>query len=106
VSILKDEIARDIKNVWLSEDDYGETHYIDGRPVKCVIDIDNTLPLGGGYRLGISDAQIELYVDASDFPVSKKPGEFMFVDKKHYLIDAWDNEMGLLRIRLSKAETR
>ena len=106
MSLLKEEIERDLAGVFLSEDDFGETHSIEGKSIVCVLSADQTLPLPGGYRLGITDSQVELFAKQSNLGFRKKPGNHLMVNGVDLQIDSWDDDMGLAHIRLSKAEPR
>jgi hypothetical protein len=101
-SLLRSEIESDIESVFLNPEDFGEEHFIDGKPVVCVLTSDNTLPLAEAFRPGISDAQIDLYVASKD--IKRKPvGQVLMVDAKQYQVDDWMVDMGLAHIRLSRA---
>ena len=106
MSLLKDEIERDIAGVFLSEDDFGEKHTINDKEVVCFYAADTTLPLAGAYRLGITDSGGEIYVKTSDLGYVPQPADALLYDDKLYTVDDTQEDMGLLRIRVSKAERR
>jgi hypothetical protein len=101
-SLLREEIEADIESVFLNPDEFGEVHYIEGKPLVCILASDNTLPISGGYRLGISDAQIDLYVAAKDLK-QKPAGQMLIVDTKQFQVDDWKVDMGIAHVKLSRS---
>jgi len=102
VSVFKDEVTSDISSVFLNPDDFAEERMIDGKLVACILASDQTIPITGGYRIAITDAQQELYVRSADVP-HKKAGGKMMIGTVAYDIDSWQEDMGIAHIRLSRA---
>jgi hypothetical protein len=108
-SLFQQQIESDIDDIFLNLDDFAETHRIDGKQNTVIFVNDRTMTLGlsqKGYRFGVSDASAEIFArrddDSDDFPVRKNPGQTLIVDGRTYIIDTWDEDLGMIHITLSQ----
>lgn len=73
---LREQVLEDNKSVFLSEDEFAETHTLNGIPRRVVADSDQlekwkAVNLTGGFSLSeqaLTDVQVYLFLAAEDFP--------------------------------------
>lgn len=104
-SPFQQQIADDIGDVFLNQDEYASLHCVEGKEILVVLAPDQRLPLGGGYTLGVSEASITLHARASDLSPRKEAGESLTVDGREYIIDQWHEHMGMAEVLLSQTIT-
>lgn len=102
---LKDEIAEDIYNVFLNEDDFGEEHIVNGTVIKCMFDDDKLTERQGSNELAVSDSSLLLFAKNSDLPPRMVNGERMTIDGKNYVVDDWKENLGMSEIVLHHGES-
>lgn len=102
---LKDEIAEDIYNVFLNEDDFGEEHTVDGNTIKCMFDDDKLTERQGSNELAVSDSSLLLFAKSVDLPPRKVSGERLTIDGKNYVVDDWKENLGMSEIVLHHGES-
>lgn len=100
---FKDDLAEDIRDTFLTEDEFAETHCIDGVEMTAAV-----VKKGYGRRRhyvrsqedGIYDKQVVVFVAESvfgDLPAVRRP---VMLDGRHYLVKAAADECGMYRITL------
>lgn len=73
---LQDQVLEDNRTVFLAEDEFAETHTLNGIPCRVVVDSDQlekwkSVNLTGGLSLPeqvLTDVQVYLFLAAEDFP--------------------------------------
>ena len=100
---FKEDLAEDIRDTFLAEDEFAETHCIDGAEIPAAV-----IKKSHGrrrhnirsYEDGIYDKQVVVFVAGSVFgelPAVRRP---VMLDGRRYLVKAADNECGMYRIIL------
>ena len=100
MSVFKDMVASDINSVFLNLDELGEEHTIDGRIVVCIIDEDGLQDRQGGAQYAVGQSTLNLYAKSEDLPDRKGYGAELLVDGVPYMINTWDENMGMATINL------
>lgn len=100
MSIFKNLVASDINNVFLNLDELGEEHVIDGEKVTCVICEDGMLDRQGGAVAAVGQSIMTIYANMDDVPDRKGYGAELMVDGIPYMIDTWEENMGMATIKL------
>ena len=98
---LKDEILKDINNVFLNLEDCGETHTIDGKPVVCMMDDDALKMRQGSNELSVSESSLLLFAKQSDLS-RKVAGDDVLIDGKIYIVDDWKVNLGVAEVVLHR----
>jgi hypothetical protein len=96
---FKDEITNDIDNVFLELEEFAETHLVDGKEIRCVLDDEALKTRQGSAEIGIDESTLLLFAKIEDLPKRKKGG-FLKVDHKIYIIDDWKVNFGMAEIAL------
>lgn len=96
---LKDEILKDIDDVFLNLEEFGETHTIDGKPVMCMFDDDALKIRSGSNELSVSESSLLLFAKESDLP-RKVVGDDLLIDGRIYIVDDWKVNLGMAEIAL------
>ena len=107
---FKEQVMRDLDNVFLNIDEFAEMHMVEGKPIPAVIDKDSFIPIGQGKSnqgklLGTIEADMILMAKVSDLPPEKAPGSFLTLDGRECVITAWSVNMGFAEIALSQNRT-
>ena len=107
---FKEQVMRDLDNVFLNLDEFAEMHRVEGKTIPVVIDKDSFVKMGGqgskqGQILGIVEADILLMAKVSDLPPEKAPGGFLNLDGREHIITAWGVNMGFAEIALKQNRT-
>lgn len=112
MSKFKEMLDRDIKNVFLNADEFGEEHVIDGETVVCVFDnymTDNrdqgTLPDRVDFADGIYRSRLQLYVKESDLGYIPRSRDPIDIDGKVYIVASVARDIGMLTITLEVNDT-
>lgn len=100
MSAFKDMVAADIDSVFLNLDELGEEHEIDGRTVTCIIDEDGLLDRQGGATWAVGQSTKNVYAKCDDLPDRKGYGSELMVDGVPYMINTWQESMGMATINL------
>lgn len=95
-------VEADIAGVFLNPDEFAESHRVEGEKILCVLTADQRIPVGSGYELGVSESPLVLRADSGDLPPRKPAGEALNVDGREYVIDAWNEHMGMAEIHLTQ----
>ena len=102
---FKEMLESDIKNVFLNIDELGSLHLIEGKEIICIFDDEALRERQAGAELGVSESSILIFANTDDLPCKKGAGEHLLVDHQEYLVDAWDENMGITQIALSQVRT-
>lgn len=100
---FKEQIARDISNVFLNLDEFGETHRVEDKEITVVID-DDTLEklakVGDNRSLGMVEADMILIAKETDLPNNLSPGNFINIDGRDMIIVNTNIHMGIAELAL------
>lgn len=97
---LKDVIKSDL-DLFLNTDEFAEEHKIDGVLIKVVIDAEGLAENQKGTRMAISESTLKFFAKTSDLGKVRLPGQKISFDNKLYIVDAWDENMGMTSVFLS-----
>ena len=100
---FKDQVNADL-DVFLNLDEFAETHNVDGRQVKCIIDLDNLQKFRVNQReinyQGVYGSYKTLFVKAADLPSRPVVGQRLRVDGELYLVTQCSETDGMLEVSL------
>lgn len=100
MATLKDVINGDL-DLFLNIDDFAEEHKIDGVLIKVVIDAEGLAENQKGTRMAISESTLKFFAKSADLGKVRIPGQKLSFDNKLYVVDAWDEDMGITSVFLS-----
>ena len=95
---FKDMVEKDIKDVFLDIEFFGEKHLIEGSEILIVIDDDKLKEKQGGQDLAVAASLFYAY--AKDLPKRRSAGQCLNIDHRDYTIDDWSEDMGVATITL------
>lgn len=101
-NMFKDMVSHDISNVFLNIDIFGTEYQIEGKKTKIVIDDDELKERQGGQDVAVAESSVLFYARTKDLPKRKLPGSNLNYRGCEYLIDLWQDDMGLSTIALSR----
>lgn len=99
--MFKDMVNSDLENVFLNLDEFGEEHDIDGKTVVCVVDDEGLSEKQGGSESVISNAEKMIFAKSEDLPMPKGYGSTLMLDGVPYIVNKWNEDMGIATIILS-----
>ena len=109
---FKEQIAVDNKTVFMNEDEFSETHQINGVEMPCIVDNNEMVDREKRYRYnhslysdGIYITQKLIYVKAEDFGPLPAIGRLLTFDKRSYIITDAINEDGIYSLCLEANKT-
>ena len=102
---FKEQIMKDLDDVFLNLDDFAELHRIEGNEIAVVVDDDQLNKLKQGHILGLVEADMLLMGKAADFPANLEPGRLLNVDGRELIISASGKDMGLAEVALRQNRT-
>ena len=97
---FKDMVEKDIKDVFLDIEFFGEKHLIEGSEILIVIDDDKLKEKQGGQDLAVAESASLFYAYAKDLPKRRSAGQCLNIDHRDYTIDDWSEDMGVATITL------
>lgn len=100
---FKDLIKQDNKNVFLNQEEFGETHNVDGKKMLVIIDNNEMLEREKRYKNleeGLHVKQILFYVSAADFGPLPQVNRIMKFDGGTYRVSDAIREDGIYSISL------
>ena len=100
MSAFKDMVEKD-RDIFLNLDEMGEEHDISGSTITCVFDDKALRERQGGAELAVAESSILLYARCEDLPARKGFGAELMVDGRPYLVNTWDEDMGIATVTLS-----
>lgn len=102
---FKEQLQKDLDNVFLNLDEFAETHRVEGKKIPVVVDDDQLMNLKKGQILGLVEADMLLMGRESDFPANLEPGSLLNVDGREMIITESGKDMGLVEVALSQNRT-
>lgn len=107
MSTFREQIAEDIKNIFLNPDEFAEEHELNGK--TCICNVQNPTEqemfLQGESYEGFEVTHgglITVYVAKDDFGELPSEGQTFTLDGEYCVVDDASDEKGLLRITLHK----
>lgn len=104
---FKEQIALDNKQVFMNQEEFSETHLINGVKMPCIVDNNELIDREKRYRYnhslyadGVYIKQLLIYVKAEDFGPLPAIGRLLMFDKKSYIITDAVNEDGIYSLCL------
>lgn len=97
---FKEMVATDLDNVFLNPNEFGEEHEVEGSIVICIIDNDLLQKKQEGTYYVLTDAEKRLLAKSEDLPSSKGYGDTLMVDGIPYIVQSWEEDMGLTTVTL------
>lgn len=98
---FKEQIQNDLE-IFFNSDELAETHRIEGKEVKVIIDENTFNPLKQGQILGLIEADMLIIGKEADFSKKMEPGYLLNVDGKELIILKSGKNMGVIEIALSQ----
>lgn len=109
---FKEQIAKDNRTVFMNQDEFAETHLINGEEIPCTVDNNELIDREKRYQYkkslyadGIYLKQLLIYVKAEDFGPLPAIGRVITFDKKSYIVADAINEDGLYSLCLEANKT-
>lgn len=99
---FKDCVQNDIHGVFLDLEFFGEQHRIEGRKISIVIDNDKLKEKQGGQDLAVAESDLLFYARSVDLPPRRPAGESLNVDGRDYIVDDWQDDMGMATVVLRR----
>ncbi|MCL2495680.1 MAG: hypothetical protein FWE98_08550 [Oscillospiraceae bacterium] len=100
---LREQDARNLREVIFRERELGEWHRIDGRRVKVIVDNDalrSRQDLGG--VAGLHTGNLLYFARASDLPKRPEPGSIQKFDGRNMRVVTCNEDVGMLEVTLSQ----
>lgn len=100
MSAFKDMVLKD-RNIMLNLNELGEEHDIDGKEVVCVIDTMELKEAQGGIDFAIAQSNQVIFAKCEDLPKRKGYGAELMVDGVPFIVQSWNESIGMAEIVLS-----
>ncbi len=103
MSIFKDMVQEDIKDIFLDFDMFGEIHKLNHKDVVVIVDENELTEREKRVKdieEGLHNRQILFYVAAADFGKLPSPGNILTFDGRKYIITDAVDESGIYSISL------
>ena len=98
---FKDIVRADASRIFLNPEEFGETHIINGKEYKIVLEVERRITKGAfAYREGNYRVQKLFYVAAEAFGRLPPVGRNLSLDGKDYIITDAADESGIYSISL------
>lgn len=97
---LKADMNADISEVFLSLEDFGERHVVDGKEIIAVFYDEELIP--GNQDYGLTVKKRTLQAATADMPQPQEAGSTLEVDDRVYLVAAWREELGMSVVSLTE----
>lgn len=101
MSGFKCMVENDIYHTFLDLDFFGELHLVEGSEIPIVIDDKALKERQGGQELAVAQSALLFYAKSCDVG-KRSPGELLNVDGREYIVDDWQEDMGIYTISLSE----
>lgn len=101
MSKFKDTVKKDVKSVFINQDEFADEHVLNGQTVVCVIDEDLTTNVSDTVAnplYGVFINMIKIYVSPDDLDPAPVNGEILDVDGNMYIVRKVAFEQGVLVI--------
>lgn len=93
---FKEQVALDRHAVFVNLAEFGETHSIDRKDVRCVID---QMDRGErDFQTGLASDGMRIFAKSEDMPPRRGPGMPISVDGVAYMVETWADEMGVAEV--------
>lgn len=102
---FKNMLKFDIENVFMNTDELAAKHYIEGVEITCIVDDEALRERQSGSELGVSESSLLIFAHTSDLPYKKGAGEHINLDGREYIVDTWDENLGITQIALTQSIT-
>lgn len=102
MSAFQDMVAKD-RDILLNTDEFGEEHEIDGKIVVCVIGSSELKESDGAAEYTVAKSCKTVFAKCEDLPKKKGYGAELMVDGIPYMVQTWDEDMGMAEVVLSIA---
>lgn len=99
--MFKCMVDKDIYRTFLDLDYFGEIHRVEGKKIPIVLDDNALRERQGGQELAVAQSAILFYAKICDVE-RKAPGELLNFDGREYIVDDWQEDMGVCTISLSE----
>lgn len=96
---LKDDMAADVGNVFLNEDDFAERHVVEGRELTAVFYEDDLEPSDS--NMGLVIKTFILQAKSGDMPPVRKPGATLDIDGRLFIVQTWKTDCGMSVVKLT-----
>lgn len=100
---FKDVLKKDIKQVFLNFEEFGERHDINGHKVLIIVDENELTEREKRIKRNreeLHQKQLLFFIAAEDFGALPSPGRILSLDGKNYEITDAENEDGIYSISL------
>lgn len=105
---FKDVLQKDIKQVFLNFDEFGEMHDINGQQVLIIIDENELTEREKRIQQnqeGLHNKQLLFFIAAEDFGPLPAPRKILSFDGKKYKVMEAENEDGIYSISLEAVQS-
>lgn len=102
---FKEQIQKDLTDVFLNLDEFAELHRVEGRQIAVVVDDNRLTELKQGQILGLVEADMLLMGRECDFPADLEPGRLLNVDGRELLVENYGKDMGMVEVALRQNRT-
>ncbi len=105
---FKDMVQRDIRNVFLNPEEFGESHIVDGEEMNIIIDENELVQREKKYKAmaeGLHTKQLLIYVSAGEFGEPPLIGRLLELDGEYYWVTDVADEGGIYSISLEANES-
>ena len=109
---FKEQIAKDIDNVFMNFDEFGEKHVVNGKEMLVIVDNNELIDRERSYQYkntsyaeGVYIKQMLIYVRASEFGKLPAIGRIIIFDGKNYIVSSAINEDGIYSLSLEANRT-
>jgi len=97
---FKDFLLHDVNNVFVNQDEFAEKAIIEGVEMDIVPDTDLISPADKKYQVAAYD--VVFHVASSYFEDIPQAEKLMNFNGRDYMIESVSNDMGMLKITLSR----
>lgn len=112
MSAFKDQIASDIKGIFINEDEFSDEHTVNGKKMLVQVDSNEMIDREKRYQYkrslyadGVYLKELLIFVAAEDFGPLPAVGRTLTFDGKVYIISDAINEDGVYSISLEANKT-
>ena len=106
---FKQQIQKDLDSVFFNLSEFADTHRVEGKEIRAVIDQDvqNRLAKIGDNRVhGLIEADMLLIAKAEDLPRDLDPGRLLNVDGRELILVTASKDMGVAEVALRQNRTQ
>lgn len=107
MTTFKDDVERDIKNVFIDLTEFSDYHTVDGVIIPCIVNShtgDKSNRQNETYD-GLHGDFMTLHFKATDYTVKRerlpRHGEWIYLDGKRYDVISVQNDMGVAKVTIS-----